>query len=170
MLYSLHQVTIILFASFRMGELKAKKPVRRRVIKAGNSPEPMGPIGGSSADEAGSICGHGSCGQQCAVRYVGPTSSMRDHHALHAARGVTHIWSAAIITGFAIVLTGAIAFNAAQASTERRTVVAQAEVKDDVAREIRKLTVRLEAMDALLKKVADQCLDTRAVTDTEASR
>lgn len=152
-----------------MGELKPKKPVRRRVMKAANSPEPTGPVGGSPSEDSNPACGHGGCGRSCSVRYVGPTSHMRDHHILHAAKGVTHIWSAAIVTGFAIVLTGAIAFNAAQASTEKKTTEGQLKTTQDVGREVRKLTARIESMEALLKKVATQCLDTTTTT-TETSQ
>ena len=40
---------------------------------------------------------------------------MRDHYAFHAARGVTHVWAAAVITGLALVMTGAVAYNAVDA-------------------------------------------------------
>jgi hypothetical protein len=42
---------------------------------------------------------------------------MRDHHAVVAANGVQHVWTAAIIAGLAVVLTGAIAYSAVQADT-----------------------------------------------------
>jgi hypothetical protein len=107
-----------------MDDIKSKKNVRRRVSKAAHSPVPIGPIGGLGEDESQEApCGHTGCSRMCNVRYVGPTSHLRDHHILHAARGVSHIWSAAIITGFAIVLTGAIAFQAVQASTDQANIV-----------------------------------------------
>lgn len=152
-----------------MGEMKPKRPVRRRVIKAENSPEPMGPVGGLASDMAtGSMCGHSECGDQCGVRYVGPTSSLRDHHIVHAARGVTHVWTAAVITGFAIVLTGAIAFNAAQASMEKKIDDGQANVKSDVTMEVRRLSAKIDAMDTLVRKMARQCLSTGGTTSTSS--
>lgn len=91
-----------------MPEAKAKKTIRRRTTKkAASTPIPCGP---------GQTCGHESCGPDgCRVRYVGPVSHLRDHYAWHAARGSEHIWAAAVTTGLALVLTGAIAFTAAQA-------------------------------------------------------
>jgi hypothetical protein len=139
-----------------MGELKPKKPVRRRVMKAANSPEPTGPVGGSMPDEpmqpTASMCGHMSCSDgQCSVRYVGPTSHMRDHHIVHTARGITHIWSAAIITGLAIVLTGAIAFSSVQAAT---TTTKSVPGQSDVAA----LVKRLERIEKMLKDMSDRCV------------
>lgn len=146
-----------------MGEIKSKKLVRR--VKAANSPEPSGPVGGSTEDETvNPACGHGGCGRHCSVRYVGPTSHIRDHHIVHAAKGVTHIWSAAVITGFAIVLTGAIALNVAQAKSDKKAEVSQQKVKQDVGRDIRGLSQRMAAMEDLLKKVAAECIKPTAGT------
>lgn len=128
-----------------MGEIKQKR-ASRRVIKAANSPEP-----------SGSMCGHGGCEAECKVRYVGPTSHMRDHHIVHAAKGVTHIWSAAIVTGFALVLTGAIALTAAQASTDAKLGVSQSGVKQDLGREIRQLNAKLDAMSAAVQELSRTC-------------
>jgi len=90
----------------RMPEAKPKKTIRRRTTKkAASSPIPSGPV-----------CSHEGCGTDgCRVRYVGPVSHLRDHYAWHAARGSEHIWAAAVTTGLALVLTGAIALTAAQA-------------------------------------------------------
>ncbi|MFA5935945.1 MAG: hypothetical protein WC787_03780 [Patescibacteria group bacterium] len=136
-----------------MGELKPKKPVRRRVMKAANSPEPTGPVGGSMPTEpTDAMCGHSDCsGGKCSVRYVGPTSHMRDHHIVHAARGISHIWSAAIITGLAIVLTGAIAFNSVEAQTDKSKTSA-------TTSDVQALAKRLDRMEKMLKDVADKCL------------
>lgn len=142
-----------------MGELKPKKPVRRRVIRAANSPEPSGPVGGGTpAEPILPACGHDGCNTHCVVRYVGPTTHVRDHHIVHAARGVTHIWSAAIITGLAIVLSGAVAFNSARASMEDTAEESQTNAKRDIRREIYKLSQRIEEMDALLQKIGTQCI------------
>jgi len=93
-----------------MVEAKTKRTVRR-VKKAAHSPIPTGPIGGLG----GSTCGHSGCDSACRVRYVGPVTNIRDHHIIHAARGVAHVWTAAIVAGLAVVLTGAIAYTAVQA-------------------------------------------------------
>lgn len=88
-----------------MPDIKTKKPAKR---KGGNSPVPCGP---------GSSCGHSGCEDVCRVRYVGPTSHPRDHHAQEAAHGAKHVWTAAIVAGLAVVLTGAIAYSAVEAQT-----------------------------------------------------
>lgn len=93
-----------------MVEAKTKKVTSRSRRKAANSPVPSGPI-----HEMGGPCGHSGCRATCKVRFVGPTSSMRDHHIMHAARGVTNVWTAAIVAGLAVVLTGAIAYTAVEA-------------------------------------------------------
>ncbi|HWQ99849.1 MAG TPA: hypothetical protein VN397_03315 [Candidatus Methylomirabilis sp.] len=92
-----------------MAETKTKKSSRRGG-KAANAPAPCGP---------GSTCGHSGCEGTCRVRYVGPTSHTRDHHVQEAAQGARHVWTAAIVAGLAVVLTGTIAFSAADAATER---------------------------------------------------
>ncbi len=88
-----------------MADTKTKKPAKR---KAANSPAPCGP---------GSTCGHSGCEGTCKVRYVGPTSHPRDHHAQEAAQGTRHVWTAAIVAGLAVVLTGTIAYSAVEAGT-----------------------------------------------------
>jgi len=86
-----------------MANTKAKKSGR----KAANTPAPCGP---------GSTCGHSGCeGGTCSVRYVGPTSHPRDHHVQEAAQGARHVWTAAIVAGLAVVLTGTVAYTSAQA-------------------------------------------------------
>lgn len=97
---------------------KRKTSTRKRMTRAkadASSPIPCGP---------GQSCGHeGTCGPDgCNVRYVGPVSHMRDHHAMHAARGSAHIWAAAVTTGLALVLTGAIAYNVVEAKQVERDV------------------------------------------------
>jgi hypothetical protein len=87
-------------------QTKAKKPSRR---KAGNSPIPSGPV-----------CGHSGCGGNCNVRYAGATTHVRDHYIHQAAQGVKHVWMAAVVAGFAVVVTGSIAYTAAQAETAPR--------------------------------------------------
>jgi hypothetical protein len=133
-----------------MGEMKPKKPARRRVIKAANSPEPTGPVGGSVPDEPMEPqCGHMGCKDgSCGVRYVGPTSHMRDHHIVHAARGITHVWSAAIITGLAVVLTGAIAWSSAEA----KTAAAPTNQSD-----LRSLAKKIDRIEAMIKAMNDKC-------------
>lgn len=141
-----------------MDDLKPKKTVRRRAVaKAGHSPVPAGPIGGSDESSGGAPCGHGGCGVMCNVRYVGPTSHMRDHHIVHVARGVSHIWSAAIITGFAIVLTGAVAFHAVQASTDQRAQEAQVKIKQDLGREIKRVSQQMDVLQGMMKQLQEQC-------------
>ena len=92
-----------------MKEAKPKKRVIKRRTKAANSPSAQ-PI---------SSCGHSHCDTHCRVRYVGPTSRIQDHHILHTARGVAHIWTATIIAGLAIVITGTVAFTTVSAKASQ---------------------------------------------------
>ncbi len=112
---------------------------------------PVEPMGSSA-------CGHSGCERSCNVRYVGPVSHIRDHHALHAAQGVSHIWSASIITGFAIVLTGAMVFQTAQARTER----AATSTANGLRSENAQLIERLNRLEGLM-------LDTRRACRGEAA-
>lgn len=99
-----------------MSEEIRKRPAPRR--RAASAAYSSSSEGGAPVSEAfGSACGHSGCSRSCNVRYVGPVSSIRDHHAIHAARGVGHIWAASIITGFAVVLTGVLAFQSVQAKS-----------------------------------------------------
>lgn len=120
-----------------MSDVVAKKPIRRRSVKAAASPIPCGP---------GSTCGHDGCsGSTCRVRYVGPVSSIGDHHAFHAARGSTHIWAAALITSLALVVTGAVAFQSVEAAQTKKTeaLAKQAATRADVA-ELKELMRRID--------------------------
>ncbi len=103
-----------------------------------------------------STCGHGACdgSTTCNVRYVGAVSHIRDHHALHAARGVGHIWAASVITGFAVVLTGVVAFQSAQA----KTVQENAAVRQTTQTELRQVMDRLTRMERLLEETRRSCV------------
>jgi hypothetical protein len=94
-----------------MSEEMKMKPARRRVAKAASTPMPTGPA-----------CGHeGGCSDGgCKVRYVGPVSHLTDHHSYTAARASSHIWGAALITSLALVVTGAVAFNSAEAGQTKK--------------------------------------------------
>lgn len=131
-----------------------RRVVRRRAItpisdmEEGASPVPAGLMSDPE-------CGHGGCGHQCNVHYVGPTSPIRDHHIMHAAKGVTHIWGATIVTGLALVLTGAIAYNAVEAKTELKAAAAvkQGTTRADWVR----IMNRLDQMDRALNDVKVFC-------------
>jgi len=135
-----------------MEEMKSKRrSVKRRsaavVADEGSTPIPGGP--GSDA-----LCGHSGCsGGTCNVRYVGATSHPRDHHALHAARGVTHIWMAAIVTGVSMVLTGALAFTTVQAKTDQSQALRDGKSRADWVR----IIDRLDKMDKALADVRVLC-------------
>lgn len=139
-----------------MSNLPSKRrPVRRRSVAEtepatdASTPIPTGP--GSSGDAS---CGHGKCyGPQCSVRYVGPTSHLRDHHAMHASRGMTHVWMAAIVTGTALVLTGALAFTSVQAKEVERQARQEFMQKQDWG----KVTQRLEAMEKAMRDIRELC-------------
>ncbi len=96
-------------------------------------------------------CGHDGCGTTgCNVRYVGPVSHVRDHHALHAARGVAHVWTAAIVSGLAVVVTGFLAYNAAQA---REIPVPRGSSSD-----MRAIMQRLDRMEMMMREAAERCV------------
>lgn len=124
-----------------MEATKAKRPVRRST-KSISSPVPTGPVGGTVIG-GGTTCGHSGCETACRVRYVGPVSSMRDHHIVHAARGVAHVWSAAIVAGLAVVLTGAIAYTAVQADT----AASQASDRATLQRQLSQMNSRLDRIE-----------------------
>lgn len=99
-----------------------------------------------------------NCETCCRVRHCGPTSHVRDHHAHVAARGVHHTWMAAIVTGAAIVLTGALAFQGVEAgSSEVRTGDAQ------LVQEVRRLINRVEDVENELRRLGDTMSSTGAV-------
>lgn len=147
-------------------EIRKRSVSRRRSVSVASSSSaeggapPVEPMGSSA-------CGHSRCERTCNVRYVGPVSHIRDHHALHAAQGVSHIWSASIITGFAIVLTGAIAFQTAQARTEREAAATTQNVRSENAQ----LVERLNRLEALMLDTRRACRgETTPPPQTEAER
>ncbi len=147
-IYFLHQHSHLSFTHI-MPEPKMKKPVARKSpLKSANAPEPTGPI-------AGPTCGHSSCGVACKVRYVGSTSHMRDHFVMHAARGVTHVWSAAVVTGLAVVLTGTVAFTAVQAKEGQRQALVRREMATRA--DLHMLNERLGVMERLLQQARQVC-------------
>jgi len=90
---------------------------------------------------------------------------MRDHHIMHAARGVAHVWTAAIVAGLAVVLTGAIAYTAveAQSTTDQPT---QDELKiiriklDNLEKNVSKLNQQYsDVAESCNKDVRIQCED-----------
>jgi hypothetical protein len=132
-------------------EEKSKKSARKSSggkirMSAGHSPAPhMEPA-----------CGHSKCGVACRVAYVGPTSHPRDHHVLTMARGSMHVWSAAIVVGLAVVLTGAVAFQSVRAQEMRRAaVVTKGEVY--TRGDMMKVMERLDQMEKSLKDVKAFC-------------
>ena len=124
-----------------MPESKARSRVIRGK-KAANSPSPstVGP------------CGHSHCAEVCRVRYIGPVTPIRDHHILHVARGVSHIWTAVIIAGLAVVLTGAIAFSSVNAANQRREDIRTTQSTNILLNKLDSLEDRLGAME---KQVQD---------------
>lgn len=133
-----------------MSEEIRKRPLSRR--RAASAPAE----GGAPVSESvGSRCGHDGCSEspRCNVRYVGPMSSVQAHHALHAARGVGHVWAASIVTGFAVVLTGVIAFQSAQAKG-----VPQTETRSQMnAAQVGQLNQRLERLEKMVRETKFAC-------------
>jgi hypothetical protein len=129
-------------------EMKSKKrSMRRRAVTSMTEGNASVPEGMTAA------CGHGGCGPTCCVRYVGPTSHVRDHHVLHVARGVANIWGAAVLTGVAIVLTGAIAFTSVEAKQHQERARAEAKGRADAAR----IVSRLEMIEKAVRDLKVLC-------------
>lgn len=126
-----------------------KRPVRRKAVDESPMEGGASPLESSS----GSACGHSHCDDTCRVRYIGAVSHVRDHHAMHAARGVGHIWAASIVTGFAVVLTSVFAFNSVQARSEQ----ANAASRNNGQGENRALMERLDKLERLLMETRRIC-------------
>jgi len=83
---------------------------------------------------------------------VGPTSHPSHHHIRSASRGVSHTWMAAIVTGVAVVLTGALALQGVQADGGESISERQ------LAEEVRRLSNRVEDMETALWNYTDACI------------
>lgn len=129
------------FCLFFMSEVKknSKRSVRSRDVDHASDGSSSAPEGLGSF----SVCGHSGCNRSCNVRYVGPVSHIRDHHVLHAARGVTHVWSAAVVSGLAVVLTGAIAYSGVEARTAKvnENMLRASATREDMVRIMNRLEV-----------------------------
>ena len=106
-------------------------------------------VAGGAVPMACAPCGHSHCDERCHVRYVGAVSHPRDHHILTAARGASNYWLAAVITGFAIVMTGAIAYTGAQAKSTVENAITQAQFD--------RLMNRLQLMETTMAEVRTIC-------------
>ncbi|MDF1497320.1 MAG: hypothetical protein P1P90_04635 [Patescibacteria group bacterium] len=118
----------------------SKKRVIRKRTKAGNSPSP-------SAKSKCGPCGHSHCDDKCRVRYIGPTTHVRDHHILHAARGISHIWPAVIIAGLAIVLTGAISYQTVNAQNKQIDRELSQNSTEQILNKLDSLETRIDVME-----------------------
>jgi hypothetical protein len=123
-----------------MTKATTKKRVIKKRTKAGNSPSP------STKSKCGP-CGHSHCDDRCRVRYIGPTTHVRDHHILHAARGISHIWPAVIIAGLAIVLTGAIAYHTANAQNQQIDQALSQNSTEQILNKLDSLETRINVME-----------------------
>ena len=117
-----------------------KKRVIRKRAKAGNSPSP-------STKSKCAPCGHSHCDDRCRVRYIGPTTHVRDHHILHAARGISHIWPAVIIAGLAVVLTGAIAYQTVNAQNKQIDQELSQSSTQQILNKLDSLETRIDVME-----------------------
>lgn len=146
-----------------MSEPIKKTAAKKRTIKAkmpaGNSPAPT---------MQAPVCGHdGHCSTNaCAVRYVGPTSQLSDHYTNHLAKASVNIWSAAVVTGLALVVTGAIAYQSVSAAS---TKTAQQLQKQNANRaDIAKVIDQLNRIERVSTETRDFLKgDTEPKTDEE---
>lgn len=128
-------------------KLPKRRTVRRR------APAAMDVSVSSTPEEMSSVCGHSTCGESCNVHYVGPTSQVTDHHVYRAAHSASHVWAAAIISGLAVVLTGAVAYSSVEASSASSTNDTPAIVQSEVDR----LVERLNTVELQLRDVQTAC-------------
>lgn len=137
--------------------MKDSKSKVVRGKKAGNSPAPTA-IG---------ACGHSHCGDVCRVRYIGPVTSIRDHHIMHVARGVSHIWTAVIIAGLAVVLTGAVAYSAANASEQQKDDVRSAQSTGLIVEQLQRMEDRISSLEERIRASGKQANAVEPVTVDE---
>lgn len=132
----------------------AATPVKRRTIRRRSAPLVMDEsLSATPEQQMDAACGHSACGASCNVHYAGPTTSIGDHHAYHAARGTNHVWAAAIVSGLAVVLTGAIAYSSVEASSV--SMIAGA---SNVAQiQVDQLVERLNTLEVQLRDVKTAC-------------
>ncbi|MCR4278999.1 MAG: hypothetical protein NUV81_03820 [bacterium] len=132
--------------------VRKTKITSKRRAKAGNSPIPKGPA-----------CGHMSCDSGCRVRHIGPTSYLRDHHAHISARGVHHTWMATIVTGVAIVMTGALALQGVHAGDELSARTSDQAEMNQLLEEVHFLTNHVQDLETSLNVLRKSCQVTGAV-------
>lgn len=94
-------------------------------------------------------CGHSHCSGRCHVRYVGAVSHPSHHHILTAARGASNVWVAIVITGLAMVMTGAISYTVVEAKTDANNAITQTQFQ--------KLMNRLQLMESAVHDVRSIC-------------
>lgn len=132
-----------------MALAKSKSPIVRRRTAAKVA---MDDSISSTPDQVAAICGHSACDTNCNVHYVGPTSSLADHHTHLAAHSGKHVWAAAIVSGLAVVLTGTVAYSSVQASpTSTSMVPSVSQMETD------RLVERLTALELQLRDVQTAC-------------
>lgn len=131
-------------------EGKNKKGASRKSGKASKMS-----AGHSPAPHQDPACGHSKCGAFCQVAYVGPTSHPRDHHILTVAGGSMQVWTAAIVVGVGIVLTGAVAYQSVQAQSAYRGAALRPSAS--ASANTVSVTERLNQIEKLLKEVQMTC-------------
>lgn len=140
-----------------MTKATPKKRVTKRRAKAANSPSP-------SSGSGCAPCGHADCKDRCRVRYVGPTTHIRDHHILHAARGISHIWPAVIIAGLAVVITTAIAYSAVNAQNTQNEQELVQNSTQQILNKLDKLETRINVMEQDIEELYRTQNDKRQAT------
>ena len=135
---------------FPMDDVQVK-PLKRRTVRR-RAPEAMDESLSATPEQMSAACGHSACGDTCNVHYVGPTSQIVDHHVYRAAHSASHVWAAAIISGLAVVLTGAIAYSSVEAApttTSNGVAITQTDVD--------RLVERLNTVEVELRDVKTSC-------------
>ncbi len=66
---------------------------------------------------------------------------------MHAARGVTHIWSAVIIAGLAVVITGGVVFATANAQAQQQDDYRSAQATSMILNKLEGLEARMNALE-----------------------
>jgi uncharacterized protein YlxW (UPF0749 family) len=86
---------------------------------------------------------------------------------MHVARGVSHIWTAVIIAGLAVVLTGAVAYSAANASEQQKDDVRSAQSTGLIVEQLQRMEDRISSLEERIRASGKQANAVEPVTVDE---
>lgn len=89
------------------------------------------------------------------VHFVGPTTHINDHHLIHAARGISNVWTATIVAGLGVVLTATFVYSSIRIQEAKATAALSEPVKTDLrvlSERISSMERKMELLEAKLKR------------------